>query len=75
MFAVDGIDQFVIFSNLLSHADVARKVGAGQVTSAGFVTFGDECHVCCYGESETLGVKSRGRSDASRISAHNQVFP
>ncbi|MEW6488027.1 MAG: hypothetical protein AB1578_08935 [Thermodesulfobacteriota bacterium] len=74
MFRHDGMEEFVIFSDALCHSDVAHHLRGEQVSSAGFVVFGEAGGVQCYGESLSLGLKSRGQEDALRISAYNEAF-
>jgi hypothetical protein len=51
-----------VFSELCTHADVARAVG-GTVTGAGFCyIYRDSYH--CYGESISCRVKSNGDEDS-----------
>ena len=65
----------VVFSEIMSHANVAaaiKHVGGGEVVGAGFChianTLNDrdliEPHYVCYGESTSLGIKSRQEDDA-----------
>jgi hypothetical protein len=65
----------VVFSELMSHADVAaalKHVGGGEIVGAGFCHITNilndrdliEPHYVCYGESNSLGVKSRGDDDS-----------
>lgn len=68
-FKEDGLMQMVIFPNTMIHALVARRLcGRDRVVSAGFVQFGvsdnDEPIIHCYGESESLDVKSRPEDSA-----------
>lgn len=55
----------VIFSELApSHAEVARALFPGlKIIGAGFCYIQDNQYVC-YGESISLGVKSRGEQDS-----------
>lgn len=57
-----GIAYPMVFSNLMSHREVAAAIG-GTVIGAGF------CHIAqdswsCYGESVSLRVSSRGAEDS-----------
>jgi len=52
------VEDMIIFSDLTQHADVARGL---EVVSAGFIQIFDG--VCCYGDSISLGVKSRPEED------------
>jgi hypothetical protein len=45
-------ENVVLFSEVLTHAEVARRIG--PVVSAGFYTKGS-----AYGRSESLGIESR----------------
>jgi len=51
-------DEIIIFSNIILHADIAKKLGAG-VISAGFI----KKDWTCYGESVSLKLKSRPVED------------
>jgi hypothetical protein len=58
-----NIPEPFVFSETVTHADVARAVG-GTVLGAGFCQIaGDQFH--CYGESISLRVKSRGDEDSN----------
>jgi hypothetical protein len=52
----------ILFSEILTHADVARSMG-GKVKSAGFCYIQNDQYVC-YGESVSLQVKSGGAEDS-----------
>lgn len=66
----------VVFSELATHADVARALGAQDILGAGFCYIqvceikyndndtGQEPRYVCYGESVSLKVKSRPEEDA-----------
>ena len=54
-------EQPFVFSELSVHSDIARAVG-GEVVGAGFC-FIDEDRYCCYGESVSCKVKTRGEKD------------
>ena len=56
-----SIEQPFVFSELSIHADIARAVG-GEVVGAGFC-FINEDRYCCYGESVSCKVKTRGEKD------------
>lgn len=58
-------DEMIIFSFTLNHNDVARNFD-GKVISAGFIQFSsenDEVVASCYGESVSLGIKSKPETD------------
>jgi hypothetical protein len=55
-------DTPIVFSEILTHADVARAMG-GKVKSAGFCYIQNNQYVC-YGESISLKVQSRGADDS-----------
>ncbi|WP_339844362.1 hypothetical protein [uncultured Halopseudomonas sp.] len=69
----DLVREFpVIFPDALVHADVAEAItklpelATAKPVAAGFLSsLGLEAE--CYGESETLQIKSRGDLDSSRI--------
>lgn len=54
MFKINGGELPVIFPPEIIHKQMARNIGA-EVISAGHIT----SDLGCYGESETLGIKSR----------------
>ena len=58
-------ESVIVFDSLLNHKDVA---GTHQVVSAGFcrIKYRDEVDVEVWGESVTLGIKSR-KEDAEII--------
>ena len=56
-----SIEQPFVFSELSTHVDIARAVG-GEVVGAGFC-FIDQDRYCCYGESISCKVKTRGDKD------------
>jgi hypothetical protein len=63
----------IVFSPAIQHSEMAR--GFGEVEGAGFVSFGtkeDEYGETivtsyCYGESISLGIKSRGEIDSMMV--------
>lgn len=62
-----GLTYPMVFSNLMSHREVANAIG-GTVIGAGF------CHIThdswrCYGESVILRVSSRGADDSNILDA------
>lgn len=63
--SIGGIELPVIFSDLMTHADVARPLCAqrGEVVSAGFCHINDGTYTC-YGESVSLKLKSRPEDSA-----------
>lgn len=64
-----GTESIIVFSELLSHADVAR----GQsVVSAGMIQLGDR-DAACYGRSSTLDLNARPEEDSWL--ANKQLYP
>lgn len=57
------LQQPFIFSELSSHADVARALG-GSVIAGGFCYIDQAGKYACYGESVSLKTQSRGEVDA-----------
>ena len=53
----------IVFSELLTHAEVARALG-GTVIGAGFCQITEQGRYECYGKSVSLGIKSDEESDA-----------
>jgi hypothetical protein len=60
----------VLFSELLTHAEVARRIG-GTVLGAGFCYLGHDSKYYCYGESTSLKITSRGKIDTDKL---NRMF-
>jgi hypothetical protein len=66
---MDECDNFVIFPSMLTHSNVARKTleaNGFRIVSGGFISFdtvsdslGEGVRPYCYGESISLGLKSR----------------
>lgn len=67
---LDGIEQPFVFSELSTHAEVARALG-GEVLGAGFCYIDGIGQYKCYGESVSLKVKSREDVDAAIL---NRLF-
>lgn len=60
----------VVFSEVLTHADVARLLFRQQdILGAGFCYVKDDKYHC-YGESISLGVKSNGQEDATILNRY-----
>jgi hypothetical protein len=63
-----GLEDIMVFSELLNHSEAARAVGRENVISAGFMHVepdGEyELKCSCYGSSTTLDLQSRGEVDA-----------
>ena len=62
----------IVFSAAITHSDMAR--GKGRIDGAGFVTFSmvnvdgeDIIKANAYGDSVSLGIKSRGEDDSAII--------
>lgn len=53
----------VVFDETMGHAFFPKE----EVVAAGFVEFDEAGKPCCYGKSESLGVKSRGDEDSKLI--------
>lgn len=66
-------ERVYIFSNSESHADVANKV-LGKPISAGFCRFHPREGIVCYGESTTLGIKSRPDIDSRMVNRQLGVW-
>ena len=71
-YIVDSYGNFAIFSPTAIHANVARTMN-GKPVGAGFITieimdgeYGGPI-ITCYGESVSLGIKSRHEVDAEAI--------
>ena len=62
----------ILFPEHLQHVDMANKFGGKEkVCSAGFVQVGidvnGEMEVVCFGESQSLKLKSAGKYDAAFV--------
>ena len=55
-----------VFSNLVVHADVGRRM-YGEPVSAGFVIISPDCEVKVTGRSESLNLDNRGELDEEII--------
>jgi hypothetical protein len=65
------IETPIVFSDLIQHKTIAQ--GMGKVIAAGFIAFGavdGMIGIQCYGESISLGIKSREREDVDIIQRH-----
>ena len=66
---VGGYEEIIIFPNLMSHDALDVKLGdvMDEIVGAGFIQAtllqGDVYDLRCVGESDSLGVKSRGEVD------------
>jgi hypothetical protein len=59
-------DTIFIFPEYVVHKDVAHAMGGGNpIISAGFVRRNHVGNLVCYGESESLGIKSRPDADSA----------
>ena len=79
-------NDVIIFSDGISHRDMARDIGcieAGDdIVGAGFVRFSvtneddmpGDLDIKCYGESVSLGIKSRGIDDECIIEGSNNNY-
>ncbi len=63
MFKERHVEEMVIFSSLLQHADIAQRLRCDLI-SAGFIEIFDN-EPCCFGESISLDIKSRGEVDTN----------
>lgn len=63
---VGGTDLPIVFSDLMTHADVARPLCAhrGEPVAAGFCYINDAGRYTCYGESVSLRLESRPEDGA-----------
>ena len=68
MYDRNGIDTPILFPPMIKHDNLAMMVvPSGKLISAGFVMQVDEGRIEAYGESKSLGLKSRGREDSKII--------
>lgn len=58
----DDFPQAVIFSDTITHFDMARALSMGNVLGAGFCRTESDRYIC-YGESISLRKLSRGEQD------------
>lgn len=63
----DSLELPFIFSELSTHADVARAL-RGKVLGAGFCVIQNDRYVC-YGESISLEIESRGEVDSKILNS------
>ena len=56
-------DMTGMFHSKMAAAVIAAQNGNDEVVSAGFMFINDIGSVVCYGESESLGIKSRREDD------------
>jgi len=54
-------EQIFIFCDAIPHDSMVAKIGQStkNVVSAGFVTYGSDGNLSCYGHSTSLNLKSR----------------
>ena len=45
------------------HDEMAKKLGSLGVNAAGFVEFGEDGKIHCFGRSESLDIETRGEED------------
>lgn len=63
-----NIEHVVVFSDTLIHKQVAERLRASEVVSAGFIFMDIERGVLqCLGYSESLNIGSRGETDSELI--------
>ena len=65
IFEANGLVHPVLFGNHTSHKQI--NVTGGKPVAAGFVKFDSFGWPHCYGESESLGISSRGQLDEDII--------
>ena len=58
MFEAGGLEYPVLFPDFIKHNDIRQSIGH-EVISAGFVSVGSDGNLTAYGESVSLGKKSR----------------
>lgn len=68
----EGIEIPIVFSSLLLHNNVALALGY-KVVSAGLCEIMNDSYNT-FGESFSLGVKSRGKEDADILNRHLNYF-
>ena len=62
---------FVIFDKITSHDDMASRLPHKEILGAGFIGFSLD-GACCYGESVSLKIESRGQKDNEIINRFNR---
>jgi len=67
-------ETFFVFPGALAHSRIANKFGANHVVSAGFVVVRAGGRFTCFGESLTLGVKSRPEADTELLNRENLML-
>jgi hypothetical protein len=63
---VEGYSDYVVFGPITNHDDMASRLSAIKIYGAGFLSFGEE-GACCYGESVSMNIMSRGDKDEKII--------
>lgn len=73
---VDGMEQAILFAPTISHQTIAKGLPADSVVAGGFARVrgdkadhGDGKSLCvfCWGESVSIGVKSRAEKDEALV--------
>ena len=62
----DGYPAYVLFDTITNHKEMAGQLRSTKIHGAGFVSFG-EGGACCYGESVSMNIMSRGKDDEKII--------
>lgn len=68
-YVVDEVGGYIIFPMMVMHSDAAAALRRGTYSSivgAGFMEIRNDT-VYCFGHSESLHIKSRGKEDAEAI--------
>jgi len=68
----DG-ERAVIFPDSFYHDEIARSFDGHEVISAGFTGFDGDGKLVCFGESESLEIKTRGADDEVLLSHQFRV--
>lgn len=63
---LDRYPAYVIFDTITDHSRMAARLSSTKIHGAGFVSFGEE-GACCYGESVSMNILSRGKDDEKII--------
>lgn len=73
-YIIDQLDGFMIFAPYVNHDDAARQLSklGGEIVGAGFCDLVDGV-IQCWGESNSLRIKSRGIIDAKIIAERTGI--
>ncbi|MCK5611936.1 hypothetical protein KAR91_59250 [Candidatus Pacearchaeota archaeon] len=62
----DGYPAYIFFDTITNHKEISGQLRAIKIHGAGFLSFREE-GACCYGESVSMNIMSRGQDDEKII--------